>query len=124
MGFGTSYAIIWAACLLVSWIHESIFLFLLSICNLFSFNGVLAYKELHGTEHVVFVMVLLLSHGFFQHHVSSGPYAKDFSIYHIITTFSTIVLIGFILLWFLAERILKSKEAQIAAAVFELVLWW
>ena len=124
MGFGTSYAIIWAACLLVSWFHESILLFLLSILNLFSFNGILAYKELHGPEHYVFVMTLLITHGIFQHIVSDGKHAKGFPLYSWVTTFSGIVLLGFIILWSLAEHVFHNKGAQIAAAVFELILWW
>eukprot|EP00961_Rhodomonas_salina_P285976 3864310-Rhodomonas_salina.1 len=121
--FGTSYCILWGTCLLVCWILEDIVLFIISLFNLIAFNGVLAYTDLNGPEHVVFVILLLVTHSVFQHIVSNSQPAKDFPQYRILTSFTVVILVVFIALWFVGEKVVRERQIQIAAVAFEIVLW-
>lgn len=121
--FGTSYCVLWCACLLVCWLLEDVVLFIISFFNLVGFNGMLAYIDLNGTEHVVFVLMLVVTHGIFQHIVSRSVYGRLIPIYGIISTFTALLLVVFIVVWAVADLVTKDNTWRVSAVVLEMTLW-
>lgn len=123
LGFATSYAFLWGVNLVICWIVEDILMFVLTCLNVFFFNCVLAYVQLDGSTHVIFVFGLSISHALIHNRLAHTPFAADFPTYKILTTVSDACVVLFLLFWLIGEQIWENYTLQIAALSFELLVW-
>lgn len=121
LGFGTCYNLLFGILMVVSWVLGNVILFCISILNVFAFQGVLAYAQLNGPEHVSFVIILLITHAMI-HHITANS-ELGFLWYRYTTGTSTVFLFFFVIFWFLGEKVVHVQGLQVTAFIFELFLW-
>ena len=121
VGYATGYAFLWGALMMMSWILQDIWLFWTANFNLFMFNGTLAYIELNGPEHVVFIYGLTLSHLRVHHIISHSR--LGFPLYREISLNSTYILIAFYIAWFTSDVAHSVYETHAVTVTLEFLLW-
>lgn len=121
VGYATAYAFLWGAVMMMSWILQDISLFWTANFNLLMFNGTLAYIELNGPEHVVFIFGLTLSH-LRVHHVISHS-RLGFPLYREISLSSIVILITFYIAWFTSDVAHSTYDTHATTVTLEFLVW-